>query len=322
MYHSVRSFLAGPPSEDIGSGYESDSESGDSDVDRASFTTDDILDELIDKDQLEATREQSKRVRVIQEEPEEEKNDATKEENKQEATKEESKELDEETNELEVTKVETKELEAKKGESDEQGAPNKETEDFDATKETTELEVTRDGPKEMESEQREDNVRITINDYSNTAKNEACDESAERPIQSVAEGDIHYRSGDEQCASVPPLSSLCTSVLVTYPSENESDSNRVKSDKLGANNEPLLSNIDSDYFDRSSSPCGNRPSEDSEGWVAVKRMADDSVVDEEKGTNEKEDRPSPTFTLAIISRRSRHRAGYQFIVLAMFCSLY
>lgn len=284
-------YFSGPPSEDLGSGYESDSESGDSDVDRASFTTDDIiLDDFIDRDHVEATRETSHRV--ILEEPKqvgEVKKDKIKEENK----------------EPEATKEETKELEATGGESSEREAIK---EELDVKEETKELEATQDEPKEVGAE---GNVVITINDYSATATNEA---TTERPIQSVSEppeGVVHDRSGDEQCAGVPPLSSLCVSVLVTYPSDYESDSNRVKSDNLRVNlNESLLSNGESDCFNRSPSPCGGQPSEDSEGWVAVKRVVGDSVVEEEKETNEEEDRPSPTFTLAIISRRSRHRAGY------------
>lgn len=170
------------------------------------------------------------------------------------------------------------------------------------------LEAVKDKPKEIDPEKKDDTVfKVTIDDCDKVDK-----KAPERSIHSITEmpeGGAQDRCGIKESRGVPLLSTLCVSVLVTYPSlekDPRSDSNK------RIDESPLL-NFDSDYFKHSPSPRGILASEDSEGWVKVKREVEGPVEEGEETKEEKnekvEDQPSATFTLAIVSRRSRHRAG-------------
>ncbi len=97
---------------------------------------------------------------------------------------------------------------------------------------------------------------------------------------------------DHKERTVPSLVSLCDKLL-----KEDSHQNQVPSeDRLRL--ESGLSNFESDHFVSTSSHV----SEDDE-WVSVKSKG---TLYEDRDSCEGE---SPTFTLAVISRRSRHRAG-------------
>ncbi len=106
---------------------------------------------------------------------------------------------------------------------------------------------------------------------------------------------------DESCdneRAVPSLVSLCKQLLNENSSGNQSNDEHLEDKvKLG----PALSNIELDNF----ANCSSRVIDD-DGWVSVKS---EEVLSEDCDSCEGVDRPPPTFTLAVISRRSRHRAG-------------
>ncbi len=104
---------------------------------------------------------------------------------------------------------------------------------------------------------------------------------------------------DDNCQAegerpVPSLSSLCEDLLKDYLGDQ---TNRPTANRLRPESD--LSNFESDYFAGSSA----RTSEE-EGWVSVRN---EGVLSE--SSEGAEESPPPTFTLAIVSRRSRYRAG-------------
>lgn len=232
---------AAPPPDDLGSGYESDRESdGDSNMDVASSSTEDILDKFledIDKESMKVTTE-------MIEEPEQ---------------------INEKLKEMKL---------------------QSEHSVVSATNEVKGLEETKEEEKEIEVVRNEGNAKQDISEESIHGQASGY---SQIPVCEVEDGWLHVSVLKE----VPSLSSLCMSVFHKHLEVN----GKHNIDSRGLRDVPPSSS-DSDRFDHFQSPWAPPASNKSISGVNIK-----STVEDE------DNKPSPTFTVALISRRSRHRAG-------------